>query len=197
MKRLTPALAAAMILVAAVAFAQPPAQPPAQTPAPRGEAVLASASAVIQAIDSASRAITLKFDDGSLNTVVAGPEIQRFNDLKVGDKVTFKYYESVVYAIQQPGAKPPVAEATGIVRSQSGSPAGVAARTLTAVVTIQVINPTIPSITVKREDGSSMSFKVEDPKNLAGVKVGDKVQVTYTQALAVSVESPKAEAPKK
>ena len=42
-----------------------------------------------------------------------------------------------------------------------------------------------------------MSVKVEDPKNLAGVKVGDKVQVTYTQALAVSVESPKAEAPKK
>jgi Cu/Ag efflux protein CusF len=197
MKRLTPVLAAAMILVATMAFAQPPAQPAATTPAPRGEAVLASASAVIQVIDSGTRAITLKFDDGSINTVVAGPEIQRFNDLKVGDKVTFKYYESVVYAIQQPGAKPPVAEATGIVRNQSGAPGGVAARRLTATVTVQVINPTIPSITVKKEDGSTMSFKVEDPKNLAGVKVGDKVQVTYTQALAVSVESPKAEALKK
>jgi len=197
MKRLTPVLAAALILVATMAFAQPPAKPAATTPAPRGEAVLASATAVIQAIDTASRAITLKFDDGSLNTVVAGPEIQRFNDLKVGDKVTFKYYESVVYAIQQPGAKPPVAEATGIVRSQGGSPGGVAARRLTATVTVQVLNPTMPSITVKKEDGSTMSFKVEDPKNLAGVKVGDKVQVTYTQALAVSVESPKAEALKK
>ena len=36
-----------------------------------------------------------------------------------------------------------------------------------------------------------MSFKVEDKANLAGVKVGDKVQVTYSQALAISVESPK------
>jgi Cu/Ag efflux protein CusF len=33
-----------------------------------------------------------------------------------------------------------------------------------------------------------MSFKVENPKNLEGVKVGDKVQITYTQALAISVK---------
>jgi len=31
---------------------------------------------------------------------------------------------------------------------------------------------------------------VEDVKNLEGVKVGDRVQITYTQALAVSVEPP-------
>jgi Cu/Ag efflux protein CusF len=36
-----------------------------------------------------------------------------------------------------------------------------------------------------------MSFKVEDKTNLKGVKVGDKVQITYTQALAVSVDAPK------
>ena len=32
-----------------------------------------------------------------------------------------------------------------------------------------------------------MSFKVENAKNLEGYKVGDKIEVTYTQALAVSV----------
>jgi Cu/Ag efflux protein CusF len=36
-----------------------------------------------------------------------------------------------------------------------------------------------------------MSFKIEDKKNLEGVKTGDKVQITYTQALAISVEAPK------
>jgi Cu/Ag efflux protein CusF len=35
-----------------------------------------------------------------------------------------------------------------------------------------------------------MSFKVADKKNLEGVKVGDQVQITYTQALAVSVTPP-------
>jgi hypothetical protein len=36
-----------------------------------------------------------------------------------------------------------------------------------------------------------MSFKVEDPKNLTGFKGGDKVQITCTRALAISVETPK------
>jgi len=38
---------------------------------------------------------------------------------------------------------------------------------------------------------------VKDPKKIEGLKVGDKVQVTYTQALAISVEAaPKAPASK-
>ena len=59
------------------------------------------------------------------------------------------------------------------------------------MVTIQAIDETVPSVTVKTEDGRKMSVKVEDKKNLEGVKVGDKVQITYTRALAISVEAPK------
>jgi len=55
------------------------------------------------------------------------------------------------------------------------------------VVTIDAIDAKVPSVTVKTADGRRMSFKVEDPKNLTGYKVGDNVEVTYTQALAVSV----------
>lgn len=35
-------------------------------------------------------------------------------------------------------------------------------------------------------DGRDGSAKVEDPKSLRGVKVGDQVEITYTQALAMS-----------
>ena len=59
------------------------------------------------------------------------------------------------------------------------------------MVTIQAIDAKIPSVTIKAEDGSVMSFRIEDPKNLTGVKVGDKVQITYTRALAIGVEAPK------
>jgi len=58
-------------------------------------------------------------------------------------------------------------------------------------VTIKAIDLSIPSVTITTEDGSTMSFKVEDKKNLTGVKAGDKVQITYTRALAISVEAPK------
>jgi len=31
---------------------------------------------------------------------------------------------------------------------------------------------------------------VRDPKNLENVKVGDQVEITYTEALAISVQKP-------
>jgi Cu/Ag efflux protein CusF len=64
-------------------------------------------------------------------------------------------------------------------------------QTQTVVVTIKAIDLSIPSVTITKADGNAMSFKVEDKANLEGFKVGDKVQITYTQALAISVESPK------
>jgi Cu/Ag efflux protein CusF len=75
--------------------AQAPA-PPSPTPKTIGAGGTATVTATIQAIDAASRLVTLKFDDGTVDTVVAGPEVRRFNELKVGDKVTFRYHESAV-----------------------------------------------------------------------------------------------------
>jgi hypothetical protein len=158
----------------------------AQKPVSQGAAL--NGSAVIQAIDHAGRAITLKFEDGTITTVVAGPEVKRFDELKVGDKVTFMYYESVVYAIQKPGEKPPAPEATAVTRGQGASPAATLSRQLTTTVTINAIDEKVPAVTFTTEDGRKMSVKVENPKNIVGLKVGDKVQVTYTQALAVSVQ---------
>lgn len=36
-----------------------------------------------------------------------------------------------------------------------------------------------------------MSLRIESTKNLESFKVGDKVVITYMQALAISVESPR------
>ena len=46
----------------------------------------------------------------------------------------------------------------------------------------------MPSITVLTEDGRTVSFKVEDKNNLKDVKPGDKVEVTYTEAVMISVK---------
>ena len=96
-----------------------------------------------------------------------------------------------MYAIQQPGAKPPAPEAAALVRGAGPKPGGTLSQQLTTVVTVKAIDAKIPSVTIATADGNTMSFKVEDKKNLTGVKVGDKVQITYTRALAISVEAPK------
>jgi Cu/Ag efflux protein CusF len=169
----------------AVALAAPAAARQSKT-----QYAAVSQTFTIVAIDQTNRIITLKDKDGYTESMYAGPEVQRFNELKVGQKVTFKYYESVVYQIQKPGATAP-APATGdptLTRSTGPKPGGTIAQQMTATVTVTAIDMKAPSVTIKMDDGSINSFKVDDRKNLEGVKVGDRVQITYTQALAISVQ---------
>ena len=145
-------------------------------------------TATIVAIDKTARMVTLKGQDGVMVDVLCGPEVQRFDALKVGDTVTFRYHESVVSSISRPGDKPTDPISTSVTRTAGTKPGGTIAQQQTATVTIEEIDPKIPSVSVKTESGSRMSFKIEDKKNLEGYKVGDKVTITYTQALAVSVK---------
>ena len=57
----------------------------------------------VEAIEAATRTVTLKKPDGTFVTTVAGPDIKRFAEIKVGDKVTARYYENVVVRVKQPG----------------------------------------------------------------------------------------------
>ena len=179
MTRLVPALMVMAICAAAVPAA-------AQKPVTQGAAV--TETFTITAIDHARRIVSLQDADGNVEDVVCGPEVERFDALKVGQKVTFRYYESLVYAIQKPGSAPASPGGASVTRSPGDKPGGTLAQQMTAVVTVNAIDPKVPSVTITDAENRKMSFKVENPKNLEGVKVGDKVQITYTQALAISVK---------
>lgn len=59
------------------------------------------------------------------------------------------------------------------------------------MVTVAAIDPKIPPATFTTSDGNKIGFKVENNKNIEGVKAGDKVQINYTQAFAITVDSPR------
>jgi hypothetical protein len=94
----------------------------------------------------------------------------------------------MVSMIQRPGATPKAAVSSAVTRTPGTKPGGTIAQQMTVVVTLEAIDEKVGSITIRTDDGRRLSTKVADPKNLAGYKVGDKVEVTYTQALAISVE---------
>jgi hypothetical protein len=60
-----------------------------------------TAVATIQAIDSTTRSVTLKNEKGEEDTFQIGPEVKRFDEFKVGDKVRLTYYESVVFQLRR------------------------------------------------------------------------------------------------
>jgi len=160
----------------------------AQKPVTQTEAI--ELTTKIEAIDKTARLVTLKDKDGEVETIYCGPEVKRFDELKVGDTVTFRYHESVAYAIRKPGQPSGLPAQTGpaVTRGQGPKPGGTISQQETATVTIKAIDPKVPSVTVLTEDGRTVSMKVEDKKNLEGVKVGDKIEVTYTEAVMISVK---------
>ncbi len=184
----------AFAFVAAIIAAVPAivlAAPGASAGQAKTQSAVVSETFTIVAIDQTNRVVTFKDKDGLVDSIYLGPEVKRFSELKVGDRVNVKYYESVVYQIEKPGVTPVKPGVEGaIVPGKGPRPGGTASRQMTATVTILAIDMKIPSVTIKSEDGNQSSFKVEDRKNLEGLKVGDRVQITYTQALAISVEGP-------
>jgi Cu/Ag efflux protein CusF len=143
---------------------------------------------IVEAIDVAARTVTLKKADGTVVTTVAGPDIERFGEVKVGDKVTARYYDTVILRVKQPG-EPDVAMATkGTTGSNQPTPGGTKAKQATLTVTITAIDPAAPSITFTGPRGWKYTSAVKDTEALGKVKVGDRVDIVWTEALLVSLE---------
>jgi len=172
------------LILAALTIVAPAAEPPKAVK----ESKTVVRTAVIEAIDHAERVVTLKYADGEVETVFATPEMARFDALKVGDKVTFTFEESMVYQIAKPGDAPKAPESRSITASPGAKPGVTSKRELTTTVTVVALDREVPSVTVRNTDGSVKTFTVKDKTNLAGVKVGDTIAITFTQALMISVE---------
>jgi hypothetical protein len=167
-----------MLVSLTAAFAQE------RTPLSVTEAV--TVRATIEAIDKNDRIITLKGPNGNLVDVNADESVKRFDELKVGDVVSATYSESIAVHVRKPGDPAPDKERV-IVRPQS-KPGASVEDVKTMTVTVEAIDPSVPSVTIKDPQGKTRSYRVRDPKRLEGVKVGDKVDIYYTVALLLKVD---------
>jgi hypothetical protein len=181
MKRVIVSIMTAAVLVATAQTAM--AQATSVTPHMRTE------TATIEAIEASTRTVTLKKPDGTYVTTVAGPEVKRFPELKIGDKVNARYYENVVMRLKQPG-EPDVDKGGKTVTTPSdmAMPGGTKAKQRTITATITAIDMDKPEVSFSGPNGWKYTSMARDKDALAKVKVGDKVDVVFTEAMLVSVE---------
>jgi hypothetical protein len=144
----------------------------------------------VEAIDHSRREVTAKKPDGTYDVFYVPPTFKRFDTLKIGDKITATYYENIVLRLKTPGAKDVDAGSAAVTRSEQGT-AATAAHQRTITATIAAIDRTIPSITFTGPNNWTYSTRVEDKAALAKVKVGDKLDITWTEALILSLEDAK------
>lgn len=151
---------------------------------------VAKITATVEKIDYEKRLVTLKGPEGNVRTIKVGEEARNFSQVKVGDKVAIELYESILVEVLKAGEVKPGAQAGSAVgRAKPGEkPAGVAINTITVTTTIDKIDKKAQTVTLKGPEGNKETIKVKDPKNLKKVKVGDNVVISYTEALAISVE---------
>ena len=146
-------------------------------------------TATVESIERASREVTVKKSDGTYDVLYFPEAIKRFDDLKVGDTVNARYYETIVLQLKTPGEKDVDTSASTMTRTAGTS--GTAAHQQTITATITAIDPAVPSITFTGPHGWTYMSRVEDTNALSKVKVGDKVDITWTAALVLSAEPAK------
>ncbi len=157
-------------------------------------------TATVTAVDKAARTVTLKGPDGNSQTFKAGPQVQRFDEVAVGDTVRIEFQEGLALEFQPAGTAPVAPEAV-VVADKAGkdqAPGGAAAAGVRATVTVTAIDMKNRVVVFQGPGGNLYQVKAGPKIQLEKLKVGDKLLATYVEAVAINLEkAPKAPAPKK
>ena len=159
------------------------------------EIAMLTMEATVESIDREARKVTLKNKEGESKTLTLDEDAGRLDAVDVGDLLTIKYVAAVTIQVLGPDDVQVVAESEAIIaQTKPGEkPAALAATETSIVVTIENIDLENDLVTIKGEDGELETVTPRDPENLKKVKVGDKVKITYTEAIGFSVtEQPAA-----
>lgn len=183
--KLLQTLSLALLFAASAPVAAQSALPKAAV----GERVTAEFS--VEAVDPATRRVTLKAADGSVRTIKAGPDVKNLAQVKVGDRVRMTYVQAIALELKKGGTgirSAVVGESASSARLGE-KPAGMAERHVTVVGTVEKVDPATRRVTVKGPQGNLVDVSVADPAKLKAVKVGDEVELTYQEALAITVSA--------
>ena len=203
MKQSIRVLALVAAAVAVPALAQQPKAAPAAPAAPAAAPQVADAKAAvevvtltakIEAVDTAKRTVTVKGPLGKVVTLKVDDKVKNFAQVKAGDEIVLKYMEAISVALVKGGGpRSETQTTTGPVTAPAGAKPGAAiAETTKIVAKVESVDAKRQVVLLQGPNGRYAEVKVKDAAVFKEVKVGDDVEVTFTEALVVDVVTPKA-----
>src|SRR4030095_13643155 len=130
----------------------------------RSESMLLTYAGTITDMDYPNREMTLKGPEGRLATFLVDKKVQRFNEARVGDKVSLDYYLGVDAEVRQPTneekANPLVVLDTAARTGRDTAPGAYDTRRIRAVVTIVGLDKSAHTVTVKGPRGKYFTARV-------------------------------------
>lgn len=192
MPRIVPvACAFALVLTASLpARAEQPAAPSAELPA-AAVAGVTTVTATVEAINLDTREVTLKGEGGNLVKLTVGEEARNLPQLKVGDVVTFEYYQLLAVALEPTTSViREKVEREEVVRAPLGAkPAGYVEKTVDVVGTVSAIDAKSRTVTLRGPE-RSLILNVAKDVDLSKIKLGQTVLARYIEGFAVSAAAP-------
>jgi hypothetical protein len=149
-------------------------------------------TATVVKIDSAKRVVTLKKEDGSMQSYVLGDDVKNFNQIKVGDVVNSSVIESVAVFVRKSNEQPDATVSKSISVAPKGDKPGIVMTdTFEVVARVTAIDLDKGLITINSADGATKTFPIDKSvKNFKNIKAGDDVILNVTVAMIIAVEAP-------
>lgn len=149
----------------------------------------ATTTAVVEAVNMETREVTLRREDGLVLTFVAGDHVRNLEHVQVGDHVITEYKVGLITSLT-PAAEAGIrkrVDTLAVGRAEPGyKPAGVVEKTIEATGTVKAIDMDNRMVTIQGPTRTVM-LPVSEEIDLANVKVGDQVNATFRESLAISV----------
>jgi hypothetical protein len=149
---------------------------------------------VVEAIDYATRMVTLKGPQGNLETIKA-EKTPNLEEVEVGDQVNVEYVRNLTIEVMENDGTQPgqgVMTATAVNKADE-APGGMEMVSTITTATVKEINLEDNTFKLNMPGGVVEQFAARDPEKLKRAAVGDLVVITTTEAIAAYLAEVPAE----
>lgn len=181
-KRLISAALASALMIAGTAVAQPPGG--AARVVEQVEAVV-----TVTEVDPEARTVTFQGPRGE-TTTVSVPQAQNLDKVKPGSRFKVVYTEAAALGIKKEAGEASASTGTTVERVAKGAGpgGGIKSRTIEVTGTVEKIDQKNRYVSVRGPKGRTVTAKVpDDVKDFEKLSVGDRITLTYTQAIAANM----------
>lgn len=145
----------------------------------------------VTAVDSDARLLTVRDADGEERTLRIDEQVQRLEQMQVGDRVEVYYRRSLVFDMQPEGSAEPGAYIWKDEQHPDLDRPGVVDREVVVVLApLVAVDTAANTLSVRAPDDSVHVLDVEQPAHqaaLAGLEVGELLRIQFRRLLAVRV----------
>jgi hypothetical protein len=148
--------------------------------------------AIVMAVDAEARLLVLRGPAGNEVAFRVGPEVRNLPQVEVGDILRVSYYTGFVFSMAEPGNAGADAEIAAGRAKEGDRPGAMVGATTRQTVEILSVAPDGTAVSFRDADGLLQSIDVPREEGQAfarKLRPGDLVDIQYTEAIAVGVES--------